>query len=134
MRLYTVRFVGCLVILGLLALLSGCAQDTQAMVDLAPLQVQLASEYGSSNLVIGLQQGSTLCVTVARSPSAGLGRDQGAQEARDIAEFVCANYRSMDTIEGVRVTFEMRQERFLADVTASVVYTFERSELVCEGG
>jgi hypothetical protein len=119
----------CMVALGLLLFLAGCAEGSQAILDLVPLQVQLAKAYGASNLVIGLEDGKTLGITVVDDPSGSPAGDRGAEQAREIAEFVCEHYRSMGRVETVWVTFETRQGGFLADASASVTFTFARSEL-----
>ena len=121
--------VYCVVILGLLLFLAGCAEGSQAILDLVPLQVQLAQEYGPSGLVIGLEDGRTLGITVVDGNSGSPASDQRAEQAREIAEFVCEHYRSMGRIETVWVTFETRQGGFLVYATASVKYTFAASEL-----
>jgi hypothetical protein len=124
----------CMVTLGLLLFLAGCAEGSQAILDLVPLQVQLAQEYGASNLVIGLEDGETLGITVVDDPSGSPAADQRAKQAREIAEFVCEHYGSMGRIKIVWVTFETRQGGFLVDSTASVRFTFAGSELGHDDG
>jgi hypothetical protein len=119
----------CMVTLGLLLFLTGCAEGSQAILDLVPLQVQLAREYGASNLVIGLEDGKTLGITVVDDPAGSSSGDQRAEQARELAEFACEHYGSMGRIETVQVVFETRQGGFLVDSTASVRFTFAGSEL-----
>lgn len=122
----------CTVVLVLLVLLTGCAgQDSQAMVDLIPLQVQLVSEYGGSAIAVALQDGNTLSVTVADGSSWSLESDQGVEQAREIAESVCEHYRSIGRIDRVRVVFEIRQDGSVVDTSGSVAYAFARGELAC---
>jgi hypothetical protein len=56
------------------------------------------------------------------------------EQAREIAEFACAHYRSMDRIDRVWVAFEIRRGRSLFEATRSLTFTFEKSELACAGG
>ena len=124
--------VCCMVLLSVLMVAAGCAsEDSQAILDLVRLQMRLAAEYRGSNMVIEFQGRNTLGITCARSPSDGLDRDLGAREAREIAEFVCENYRSMEGIDRVWVAFGVRQDGFMADTDASLTYSFEKGELDC---
>lgn len=124
--------VCCMVLLGVLMLVAGCASEgNQAILDLVRLQMRLVAEYGGSNMAVELEDGNTLGVTCARCPSGGLDRDLGAREAREIAEFVCENYRSMERIDRVWVAFGVGQDGFMADTAASLTYSFEKGELGC---
>jgi len=124
----------CGVTLVLFVFLAGCAgEGNQAILDLVPLQVQLVAEYGASNVVVELQDGNTLGVTFADDVPRGLAPDQRAERAREIAKFVCDNYRSMGRIDEVQVSFESCRNGSLADATGSVTLTFPRSELACGG-
>lgn len=129
------RYVSCCaMILGLLAFLPGCAgRDSQAILDLVPLQVQLATRYGGSKIVVELEDGNTLGVTVAGSLSDDTDRDLGLERAREIARSVCQHYGSMDSVDLVWVALQTRQEGSLVDDTASAVFRFERGELGCGG-
>ena len=124
----------CAMVLVLLVLLPGCAGgDSQAILDLVPLQVQLATRYGGSKIVVELQNGNTLGVTVAGSLSDRLDRDRGVEHARKVAASVCQHYASMDRIDQVWVAFQGHQDGFPAIVTASTVFTFEKGDLGCGG-
>jgi hypothetical protein len=128
---YVVR---CTMGLLLVVFLAGCGgEGSQAILDLVPLELQLVAEYGASNIVVELQDESTLGVTVADDAARSLARDQRAEQARKIAEFVCDTYRSIDRIAQVRVSFEIGQNSSVVEATDSVTFTFARSELVCGG-
>jgi hypothetical protein len=128
---YVVR---CTMGLLLAVFLAGCGgEGSQAILDLVPLEMKLVAEYGASNIVAGLQEESTLGVTVVDDASRSLTRDQRAEQAREIAEFVCDNYRSIDRIAQVRVSFEIGQNSSVVDTTDSVTFAFARSELACGG-
>ena len=121
-----------LVTLGFLVLLAGCSgEDIQAVQDLVPLQEQLAAEYGESSITVEIEDGNTLGVTFANSSSNGLARDRKAEQAREIASFVCENYASMDRVDEVWVAFEIHQDSSMVDTTGSVTFSFEKSELEC---
>jgi len=114
--------------------LTGCAgEGSQAILDLAPLQMQLLGEYGGSNVVIGLQDDSTLSVTIAEDASGSPESDLGAEKAREIAEFVCKHYGSIGRIDTVDVAFEIRREGSMVDATGRVAYAFVPAELACSG-
>jgi hypothetical protein len=118
--------------LGFLVLLAGCSgAGIQAVQDLVPLQEQLAAEYGESNIGVEIEDGNTLGVTFVSSSSDGLAGDRKAEQAREIASFVCENYASMDTVDEVWVAFEIRQDGTLVDTAGSVTFTFEKRELEC---
>jgi hypothetical protein len=122
----------CMVTLSFLVLLAGCSREgIQAVGDLVPLQRQLVAEYGESNIKVELQDGSTLGVTFANSASTDLAWDQKAQQAGEIASFVCNNYASMGRIIKVRVAFETDQDGFIGDSTSSTAFVFDQSELEC---
>ncbi len=124
--------VGCMVAFGLLVLLGACSRGSaRAILDLVPLQKQLVAEYGVSNIVIGLQDGDTLEVTVVDGVSSDLARTRKTEQAREIAEFVCQHYASMDRVDRVWVALELREEGFLADTIGSATFAFERGELEC---
>ena len=130
-RRYAAR---CATILVLLLFLPGCdGGDSRAILDLVPLQAQLATEYGGSDIVVELQNGNTLGVTVAGSLSDRLDRDRGVEHARKVAASVCQHYASMDRIDQVWVAFQGHQDGFPAIVTASTVFTFEKGDLGCGG-
>ena len=121
-----------LVTLGFLVLLTGCSgKGIQAVQDLIPLQEQLAAEYGGSNIKVEIEDGNTLGVTFANSSSNGLARDRKAEQAREIAWFVCENYASMDRVDKVWVAFKVHQDGSIADTTSSATFVFEKSELEC---
>jgi hypothetical protein len=129
------RVVGCMVTLGLLLFLVGCSRGrTGAILNLVPLQKQLVAEYGASNIVIGLQEGDMLEVTVIDDSSSAPARARSVEQAREIAEFVCQHYGSMDKIDRVSVALEIRQEGFVADVTGVTRFSFEKGELECGEG
>jgi hypothetical protein len=120
------------VTLGFLVLLAGCSgAGIQAVQDLVPLQEQLAAEYGESNIGVEIEDGNTLGVTFVSSSSNGLAGGRKAEQAREVASFVCENYASMDRVDEVWVAFEIRQDGTMADTTGSVTFTFEKSELEC---
>jgi hypothetical protein len=121
-----------LVTLGFLVLLARCSgEGIQAVQDLIPLQEQLAAEYGGSNSKVEIEDGNTLGVTFVSSPSNGLARDRKAEQAREIASFVCENYTSMDRIDKVWVAFEIHQAGSIVDTTSSATFVFKKSELEC---
>lgn len=121
-----------LVVLCIVMLLAGCSGETvQAVVDLVPLQRQLETEFGGSNLEFDLHNETTLGVTLVDSPANGLAWDQQAERARDIAESVCQTYASMGRYDQVRVAFETRQEGTMGDASGSVAFSFDKSELEC---
>jgi hypothetical protein len=117
----------------LLALcLAGCAgEDSQAILDLVPLEMQMVAEYGGTNFVVELQDGSTLGITLAGDTARSITSDRGAEKAREIAGFVCQHYGSMDRIDTVEVTLAIRQEDSVVDTAASLAYAFARTELPC---
>ena len=120
--------------LGFLVLLAGCSgEDIQAVQDLVPLQEQLAAEYGGSNIKVEIEDGNTLGVTFVNSSSNDLARDRKAEQAREIAWFVCENYASMDRIDKVWVAFKVHQDGSIADTTSSATFVFEKGELECGG-
>jgi hypothetical protein len=124
----------CAGMLVLLVLLAGCVgADNQAILNLVPLQVQLATEYGATNIVVILEDGNTLGVTVAGDSFRSAASALRAARAREIADFVCRNYAAVDRIEKVRVIFEIGQGGGLVDATASATFSFARSELACRG-
>ena len=125
-------FACCMVILGFLVLLAGCSREgVQAFQDLLPLQEQLVTEYGASNIKVEIQDGNTLGITFVNSSSTGLTRDQKAEQARETALFVCENYASMGRMDKVWVAFEIHQDGSVVDATSSVTFAFEKSELEC---
>jgi hypothetical protein len=118
--------------LGFPVLLAGCSgEGIQAVQDLVPLQEQLAAEYGGSSIKVEIEDGNTLGVTFVNSSSNGLARDRKAEQAREIASFVCENYASMDRVDKVWVAFEVHQDGSIADTTSSATFVFEKSELEC---
>lgn len=120
--------------LGFLVLLAGCSgEDIQAVQDLVPLQEQLAAEYGGSSITVEIEDGNTLGVTFVNSSSNGLARDRKAEQAREIASFVCETYASMDRVDKVWVAFQVHQDGSIADTTSSATFVFEKSELECGG-
>jgi hypothetical protein len=128
------RLVGCTVTLGLLLFLAGCSGGgTRAILDLVPLERQLVAEYGASNIVIGLEDGDTLGVTVVDGSSRDLARPK-AEQAREIAEFVCQHYASMDRIDRIWIALELRHQGSMADATGSAMFSFEKGELGCDEG
>jgi len=68
---------------------------------------------------------------VVDGTSSDLARARKAEQALEIAEFVCQHYGSMDKIDKVWVALELREEGFVADTIGSVTFAFERSELEC---
>jgi hypothetical protein len=122
--------VCCIGILVLLMLLAGCTgEDSQAILDLVPLEMQLLAEYGGSNIVVTLQDGDTLGFTVVADAAGSLSSEQWAEQAREIAEFACDHYRSIGSIDQVWVAFEIRQDGSVVDTTGSITYSFARDEL-----
>jgi hypothetical protein len=125
----------CLVALGLLLLLAGCSgADVQGVVDLVPLQRELAAEYGESSMRVELHNGSTLGVTLVYPSLADVAWGQRAEQAREIAEFVCEHYPSMDRIDQVRIGFEVHQGGGIVDTTGSTAFVFAAGDLECGGG
>jgi len=139
LRRYGRYFAWFIVTLGVLVLLAGCSREgIQALRDLTSLHEQLVAEYGASHVKIEIQDESTLGVTIVNSCFNGLGRDQKAEEAREIASFVCENYASMGRavlplpdIDKVWVAFEIHRDGAIVDTTGSVTFAFEKSELEC---
>jgi hypothetical protein len=124
----------CAMGLVLAVFLAGCAgESNQAILDLVPLQMQLLGEYGGSNVVIGLQDDSTLSVTIAEDASGSPESDLRAERARGIAEFVCKHYGSIGRMDTVEVAFEIRRDGSVVDATGRVAYAFAPSELACSG-
>jgi hypothetical protein len=124
----------CVIGLALTVFLAGCASESnQAILDLVPLQMQLLGEYGGSNAVVGLQDDSTLGVTIAEDASGSSESDLGMKKAREIAEFVCKHYGSIGRIDTVEVAFEIRRDGSVVDATGRVAYAFAPSELACSG-
>jgi hypothetical protein len=122
----------CMVTLALLVFLAGCAgEGSQAILDLVPLQVQLVAEYGASNVVVELQDGSTLGVTIVEDAAGSPASDLGGETAREIAEFVCNHYGSIGRIDTVEVAFEIRRDGSVVDTTGRVAHAFARTELAC---
>ena len=106
-------------------------EGVQAVQNLIPLQEQLATEYGESNIKVEIEDGNALGITFVNSSSNGLAWDQKAEQAREIALFVCENYASMDRIAQVWVAFEIHQDGSIVDTTSSVTFDFKKSELEC---
>ena len=124
----------CVVIFGLILFLAGCGgEGGQALLDLVPLEMDLVAEYGVAGIVVGLQDGTTLSVTMVHDASGSSSSDQRAERAREIAQFVCEHYRSMDRIDMVEVAFEIRRDGFLSDESRSVTFAFEVAGLACGG-
>jgi hypothetical protein len=123
----------CIILLVILVFLAGCSsQRSKAILDLVPLSLRLEERFKESRMVIELDDQDTLGVTVADAAAYGLTRDQAAEQAREIASFVCANYDSIAEIDQVWVTYELHQDRTLVDSTSSAMYTFETRELECD--
>ena len=123
------------VALGILLLLAGCShKDVQAVADLIPLQRQLDSEYGASGTRCHLLDANTLDVTLVNSPSNSPDSEQKAERAREVAEFACQSYVSMDRIARVRVAFAIAKKGALADATATISFHFDKNELECGDG
>lgn len=124
----------CVVIFGLILFLAGCGgEGGQAILDLVPLELDLAAEFGVTGVAVGLQDGATLGVTIVDDASGSAASDQRAERARAVAEFVCQHYRSMDSIDTVEVAFEIRRDGLLSDDTRTTIYAFEVTELGCGG-
>jgi hypothetical protein len=123
----------CIVQVVILTLVAGCSSErTKAVLDLVPLSLRLEERFEESSIVIELDDKDTLGVTVTDAAANGLTRDQAAEQAREIASFVCANYDSMAEIDRVRVTCEIHQDRAIVGSTSSASYTFGTSELECD--
>mgnify|MGYP001812506236 FL=1 len=118
--------------LALLLILAGCAgESTQAVLDLVPLQREMAAEYGGWNVVVECQHGDTLRFTMFEE-AAGISPNEFSPErAQEIAEFVCEHYRSMDRIDMVEVAFEFRRDSPVGDASGRLAYAFARTELDC---
>jgi hypothetical protein len=115
----------CIILLVILVFLAGCSsQRSKAILDLVPLSLRLEERFMESRMVIELDDQDTLGVTVADAAA--------AEQAREIASFVCANYDSIAEIDRVWVTYELHQDRTLVDSTSSAKYTFETRELECD--
>jgi len=124
----------CAMGLAIVLFLTGCAgASSQAILDLVPLQMQLLGEYGGSNVVIGLQDDSTLSVTIAEDASGSPESDLRAERARGIAEFICKHYGSIGRMDTVEVAFEIRRDGSVVDATGRVAYAFAPAELACSG-
>jgi hypothetical protein len=124
----------CATILVLLVLLSGCAAaNSRTILAQVPLQSQLATQYGGSNIVVDLQNGNTLGVTVSGSLSEDLDQDRAKEQARQIATSVCQYYAAIDRIDRVWVAFERRRDGLPAAAAVSVTFTFEKGTLECGG-
>jgi hypothetical protein len=124
----------CVVFLGLIVFLAGCGgEGGQAILDLVPLEMDLVAEYGVTGIVVGLQDGSTLGVTMVDGASGSPASDQRSERAQAVAEFVCEHYRSIDRIDTVEVAFEIRRNGTLSDDTKTTNFAFEVAELECGG-
>jgi hypothetical protein len=122
------------VIFGLILFLAGCGgEGGQALLDLVPLELDLVAEYGVAGIAVGLQDGSTLGVTMVDGASGSMASDGRAERARAVAEFVCEHYRSMDSIDTIEVAFEIRRDGFLSDDSGSITFAFEVAEIACGG-
>lgn len=123
-----------LAVLSLLLLLAGCSRaDVQGVVDLVPLQQQLAAEYGESTVKVELQNGKKLGVTLVYPSPVDAAWGQRAEQAREIAQFACAHYPSIDRIDQVRVGFEVKQGVGLVDISRSAAFVFATDDLECGG-
>lgn len=121
--------------LSLLLLLAGCSRaDVQRVVDLVPLQQELAAEYGGSTIRVELQNGSTLGVTLVYLSPVDVAWGQRAEQAREIAQFACAHHPSIDRIDQVRIGFEVKQGGGLVDTSRSAAFVFATDDLECSGG
>ncbi len=124
--------VFCVATLALVLVLVGCGgESSQAVLDLVPLQMQMVEEYGGSNVVVELQDEGTLSFLVVEDASEISASDLGVERAREIADFVCGHYGSMNRIDTVEVAFEFRGDGSVVDSTGRVAYAFARTELVC---
>ncbi len=124
----------CVVILVLILFLAGCGgEGGQAILDLVPLELDLVAEYGVAGVGVGLQDGTTLGVTMVDGASGSPASDQRAERARAVAEFVCEHYGSVDRIDTVEVAFEIQRDGFLSDEIKFVTFAFEVAELACGG-
>jgi hypothetical protein len=92
----------------------------------------MVAEYGASNIIVELQDGDTLGVTLVYSSADNLDRQEMAENAREIAEFVCQRYGSMHRMDQVQVAFDI-QKGFVTYTTASATFSFGRGELDCGG-
>lgn len=120
----------CMVTLALLVCLAGCAgEGSQAILDLVPLQMQLVAEYGASDVIVELQDESTLGVTIVEDASGIPTSDLGLKKAREIAEFVYKQYGSIGRIDTVQVAFEIHRDGSVVDSTGRVAYAFAQTEL-----
>lgn len=114
--------------------LTGCAgANSQAILDLVPLQAQLAAQYGGAEIAVDLHNGNRLGITVAGSLPDDLGNERGVEQAREIARTVCQHYASIDRIDQVRVAFQDHQVGILVDGTSLAAFTFEKGEFGCGG-
>lgn len=128
---HTARFVA---MFGLALFLAGCGgEGGQAILDLVPLELDLVAEYGVAGVAVGLQDGTTLGITMVDDASGSPASDQRAERARAVAEFVCEHYRSKDSIDTIEVAFEIRRDGFLSDDSRSITFAFEVAELACGG-
>ena len=118
--------------LALLLILAGCSgESTQAVLDLVPLQREMAAEVGGWNVVVERQDGDTLRFKMAGEAAGISPSDLGPERARDMAEFVCENYRSMDGIDTFEVAFEIRRDGPVGEASGRLAYAFARTELDC---
>ncbi len=123
------------VLLALTLCLAGCsAEGGRAALDLVPLQRELAAEYEGAKINVDLQNGHRLGITVSSDASRDPAYEQGADGAREVAEFVCQHYRSMDQIDRLRVAFAVHEGGLLADAKISAAYSWENQELPCGSG
>ena len=118
--------------LALLLILAGCSgEGTQAVLDLVPLQREMAAEFGEWNVVVECQDGDTLRFTMVGEAAGVSPGDVGPKQAWQIAEFACAHYASMDRIDTVEVAFETRRDGDMGDARGRLAYAFTGSELAC---
>ena len=120
--------------LGLVLVLSlaSCSVDGgRAVLDLVPLQRKLVAEYEGTKIHVDLQNGHRLGITLSSNTPSDLAYQQSAVGAREVAEFVCRNYPSMDQIDSLRVAFGVHEGGLLADAKISASYTWEQNELPC---
>jgi len=118
--------------LALLLILAGCAgASNQSVLELVPLQMEMAAEFGGWNVVVERQDGDTLRLMMVEEASGISPSDLGPKRAREIAEFVCKHYGSMDRIDTVEVAFEIRRDGSVGDASGRLAYAFARTELDC---
>src|SRR4030095_11355196 len=104
-RLLTIAFL----MLPLLILRTGCVQSYQ---DLFPLREKIIQEYKESNVSVVIQNGNTVGVSFINTAFNGLEQTKKEAKAKEIAIFVKENYKSIDNIDMIWVSFTIYKTYF----------------------